>query len=141
MGNSTLRLKGDGMSVVRLAGASALIVVVAVMFATPSASASSSRADAKVKVRITNTTIYFNKKETLKLSVGAGAITTLAAALPPPIDVIIAGVAALVAAQAGYAAVDGNCVAVRVSHIPMFVPVVVPYIYKPSKKGNGRYCR
>lgn len=126
---------------IRHAVSIACILLVLVVFAVPSASASSTRAEAKIEWHITGPKILFSKKETQKIAVGSGAAATFAAALPPPFDLIITSLSGGIAAMAGFAAIDGNCVGVKILPPLPFMPPAYPFIYKPSHKGSGRYCR
>lgn len=123
----------------KLSAVAVLSVALVAAVATP-VSAAPAKAEAKVKWTVVGPRIYFNKAETQKISVGAGATATFAAALPPPFDLIVAGLAAGLAAQAGLAAIDGNCVGVRILPPLPFLPLATPFTYKPSAK-NGGLCR
>ena len=102
------------MTAVRVTGASALIIVLLlVTITTPQASASPSRAEAKVTWGIVTGTLYLNKSETLKLSVGAGAVAALGSVLPPPFDLIVLAGGTLISAKAGWAAADHKCLKIK----------------------------
>ena len=118
----------------------AVVVLVASVVAG-NASAANEQQQTKVKWYITGPRIFFDKKETQKISVGSGASATFAAVLPPPFDFVVAGISAVVAAQAALAAIDGNCVGVRILPPLPFMPPAVTFTYKSSDKKVGRYCK
>ncbi|MEX0881702.1 MAG: hypothetical protein WDZ34_02420 [Candidatus Saccharimonadales bacterium] len=129
------------MTAVRLTGASALItVLLLVTITTPPASAAPAQPQAKFTWGIVTGTIYLNKRETAYVSLGAGAATTFASALPPPFNLLVSGAAALLSAYAGKAVIDGKCMKVKLSTVP-FVPSVQPGTYGPKDRKFGRYCR
>ena len=128
------------MNAVRLMGASALIALVLVVIATPDASAAGSQTQAKFTWGVVTGTIYLDRRETAYLSLGAGAVSTFASALPPPANFIVSAAAATLAAYAGKAVVDGKCMKIKISTIP-FTPAVRPATYGPRDREFGRYCK
>ena len=128
------------MTAVRVTGASALIAVVLVVIAIPEASASGSQSQAKFTWGVVTGTIYLNKRETAYLSLGAGAVSTFASALPPPVNLIVASAAATLSAYAGKAVVDGRCMKIKISTLPL-TPAIRPETYGPGNPKFGRYCK
>lgn len=118
---------------VRSMGAVALITAIClVTFATPSASAAPAQPEAKMTWGIVTGTLYLNKSETLKLSVGGGAAAAISTILPPPFDLIVLGGGTALAVKAGWAAADGKCLKIK--------SYGTIRAYGRHDK-NGKYCR
>lgn len=128
------------MSVRMVAGC--LLVALGVALATTrEASAAPSTPQAKITWGVVTGTIYLNKRETAYLSLGSGAVSTFASALPPPANMIVSSASALLAAYAGKVVVDGKCMKIKLVPPMMFVGAsVLPGTYGPRDK-HGRYCR
>jgi hypothetical protein len=129
------------MKVVRLASALALAAVVMAVFVSPPAQAASVSSQYKIKWRVVNSKLLFNKKETEKLGAGAGTVAAMGALLPPPFDIVVVSISAAIAGGAASAAIDGKCVGLKVNPPLPFMPMAIPFIYSPSKTGDGRYCK
>lgn len=84
--------------------------------------------------------VYLSKRGTEKFGIGTGAGSALAAALPPPANVIVSAGLSLVAARAAWALADGKCIRIKIVPVP-FAPQFVPIAYSPSDPKIGRYCR
>lgn len=76
-------------------------------------------------------TVYFNKNETLKIALGTGFLTAIAAFAPPPFDIVLVTVAGLATAYAGYAVGTGQCIKIKSTGT---------IGYYSGSQGDG-YCR
>jgi hypothetical protein len=129
------------MIVVRRASALALAIICLVALCARPAEAAPSSTQHKIVWKVIGSKILFNKKETEKLGAGAGMVAAMGALYPPPFDIIVVSISATIASIAASAAIDGKCVGVRINPPLPFMPLAIPFTYKPSKTGDGRYCK
>ncbi|HEX5553199.1 MAG TPA: hypothetical protein VFX43_08115 [Chitinophagaceae bacterium] len=129
------------MLLVRLVSALALATLCLSALSAPPAQAAPSTVQYKIRWHVIGTKILFSKKETEKFAAGAGTVAAMGALYPPPFDIVIVGVSSAVAGIAASAVIDGKCVGIKLNPPLPFMPLAYPFTYKPSKSGDGRYCK